>query len=66
MNIFETIGIGYVILATAVFTFEFIYCAIKGVNNLRHYVARGQGGEEKRGSGAAGESNKRHVMKMSS
>ena len=61
MTIFETIGIAYTILATTFFTIELIYCAVKGVSNLRHLLARGQGGPERRGSG-----EKRTVLKISS
>ena len=50
LTIFETIGIAYTILATTFFTIELIYCAVKGVNNLRHLLARGQGGPERRGA----------------
>ena len=63
MNIFETIGIGYVILATAVFTLELVYCAVKGVSALRHLLARGQGAPERRG---VGDTSKRHLMKLQS
>jgi hypothetical protein len=48
LSIFETIGIAYVILATTLFTVELIYCSAKGLNNLRHLLARGAGGEERR------------------
>ena len=48
MSIFETIGIAYTVLATTLFTVEVIYCSAKGLNNLRHLLARGQGGEERR------------------
>lgn len=50
MSIFETIGVAYVILATALFTVELIYCSVKGLNNLRHLLSRGQNGEERRKS----------------
>jgi hypothetical protein len=50
LTIFETIGIAYTILATTFFTIELIYCAVKGVTNLRHLLARGQGGPERRAS----------------
>ena len=50
MSIFETIGIAYVILATTLFTVELIYCAAKGLNSLRHLLARGQSGAERRKS----------------
>jgi hypothetical protein len=50
LSIFETIGVAYVILATALFTVELIYCSVKGLNNLRHLLSRGQGGDEKRKS----------------
>jgi uncharacterized membrane protein YbaN (DUF454 family) len=50
LSIFETIGIAYTVLATTLFTVEVIYCSAKGLNNLRHLLARGQGGEEKRRS----------------
>ena len=48
MNIFETIGLAYTILATTVFTLEVIYCSAKGIGTLRHLLERGQGGEEQR------------------
>ena len=63
MNIFETIGFGYTILATAIFTVQLVYCSAKGLNSLRHLLARGQGGEERRGSVAG---NKGLVVKMRS
>jgi hypothetical protein len=63
LNIFETIGIGYVILATAVFTLELVYCAVKGVSALRHLLSRGQGAPERRG---AGDTGKRHLVKLPS
>jgi len=53
LSIFETIGIAYTVLATTLFTVEVIYCSAKGLNNLRHLLARGQGGEEKRKSQGA-------------
>ena len=62
MTIFETIGIAYTILATTFFTIELIYCAVKGVHNLRHLLARGQGGPERRG---ASEKEKK-LLKISS
>jgi hypothetical protein len=61
LTIFETIGIAYTILATTFFTVELIYCSIKGVKNLRHLVARGQGGPERRGA-----SEKRNLLKIHS
>ena len=64
MNIFETIGIGYVILSAVVFTLELVYCAIKGINSLRHLLTRGQGAPERRGSGST-DGSKRHVLKLS-
>jgi hypothetical protein len=48
LNIFETIGLGYTILATSIFTIELVYCAVRGIGALRHLLARGQGGPEKR------------------
>ena len=62
MTIFETIGIAYTILATTFFTVELIYCSVKGVSNLRHYMARGQGAPERRGS----PESKRSLLKISS
>jgi uncharacterized membrane protein YbaN (DUF454 family) len=50
LSIFETIGIAYTVLATTLFTVEVVYCSAKGLNNLRHLLARGQNGEEKRKS----------------
>jgi hypothetical protein len=50
LSIFETIGMAYTILATTLFTVELIYCSAKGLNNLRHLLARGAGGEERRKS----------------
>jgi hypothetical protein len=63
LSIFETIGVGYVILATAVFTVELVYCSIKGVNNLRHLLDRGAGGEERRKSA---DRNKAPLVKIPS
>ena len=48
MNIFETIGLAYTILATTVFTLEVIYCCAKGIGALRHLLARGAGADERR------------------
>jgi hypothetical protein len=62
VSIFETIGIVYTILATTLFTVELVYFSAKGLNNLRHLVARGQG-EERRKSA---DGNKSHFVKMSS
>ena len=53
MNIFETMGLGYTILATTLFTIELICCSAKGLNALRHLLARGQGAPEKRGAAPA-------------
>jgi hypothetical protein len=64
LTIFETIGIAYTILATTFFTIELIYCAVKGVNNLRHLLARGQGGPERRG--ASTEKNEKKLLKITS
>jgi hypothetical protein len=50
LSIFETIGLAYVILATAIFTIELIYCSVKGVSALHHLLTRGQGGPERRKS----------------
>jgi hypothetical protein len=61
LTIFETIGIAYTILATTLFTVELIYCSAKGLNNLRHLLARGQGGEERR---APTSPEKRQLVKM--
>ena len=70
MSFFETLGFGYTILATVVFTVEVIYCAVKGVNVLWHFVERGRGGPERRASATtpAGmpTDTKRNVMKISS
>lgn len=63
MSIFETIGVAYTILATSLFTVELIYCSAKGLNNLRHLLARGQGGEERRKSM---DRNKNPLVKMPS
>jgi hypothetical protein len=62
LNIFETIGLAYTILATSIFTIELIYCAAKGLNALRHLLHRGQGGDEKR----KGELTKRQIIKLQS
>jgi len=62
LNIFETIGLAYVILATSIFTIELIYCAAKGLGALRHLLHRGQGGEERR----KGELTKRQIIKLQS
>ena len=64
LSIFETIGVAYVILATTLFTFELIYCSAKGLNNLRHLLARGAGGEERRKSGQ--DSKKSPLVKITS
>jgi hypothetical protein len=61
LNIFETIGMAYTILATSIFTIEVIYCSVKGMNALRHLLARGQGGEERRKSA---DPNKRPIIKL--
>jgi hypothetical protein len=67
LSFFETIGFGYTILATVVFTVQVIYCAAKGVGVLRHFVERGQGGPERRASAnPPAETNKRPVIKISS
>jgi hypothetical protein len=60
LNIFETIGVAYTILATAIFTIELIYCSAKGLGALRHLLSRGQGGEERRKS----ELTKRQIIKL--
>jgi hypothetical protein len=60
LSIFETIGIAYTVLATTFFTIELAYCAVKGVKNLRHLLARGQGAPERRGS------EKKNLLKISS
>jgi hypothetical protein len=60
LNIFETIGIAYTILATTFFTIELAYCAVKGVNNLRHLLSRGSGAPERRGD------SKKNVMRITS
>jgi hypothetical protein len=62
LNIFETIGYTYTILATTFFTVELVYCTVKGVNNLRHLLYRGQGAPERRNSGE----NKKNIMKITS
>ena len=56
-------GLAYTILATTIFTIQLIYCSAKGLNNLRHLLARGQGSDERRKSA---EMNKTHIVKMSS
>jgi hypothetical protein len=48
LNIFETMGLCYTILATTLFTIELICCSAKGLSALRHLLARGQGAPEKR------------------
>jgi hypothetical protein len=63
LNIFETIGITYTILATTLFTAELVYCSAKGLNNLRHLLARGQGGPERR---KTVDGNKSQLVKMPS
>ena len=60
LNIFESIGIAYTVLATTFFTVELVYCAVKGVKNLRHLLARGQGAPERRSS------EKKNLLKISS
>jgi hypothetical protein len=69
LNVFETIGIAYVILATALFTLELVYCSVKGIGTLRHLLDRGSGGPERRGSGSASADNskqQKNVVKLSS
>jgi uncharacterized membrane protein YbaN (DUF454 family) len=61
LSIFETIGIVYTILATTLFTVQLVYCSAKGLNNLRHLLARGSGGEERRKSA---ERNKTNFFKL--
>jgi hypothetical protein len=62
MSIFETIGIAYTVLATTFFTIELIYCTVKGVNNLRHLLDRGQGGPERRGSGQQQNESRENIL----
>ena len=70
MNIFETMGFGYTILATTLFTIELICCSAKGFNALRHLLARGQGAPEKRGAPAdnskdnSKDNSRGHVVKL--
>jgi hypothetical protein len=67
LSFFETIGFGYTVLATLVFTVQVIYCAAKGFGVLRHFVERGRGGPERRVSANMPvETNKRSVIKISS
>ena len=40
MSIYEAIGIGYTLLATAVFTAELIYFVIKGLAYAQHLIRR--------------------------
>jgi hypothetical protein len=55
------------ILATAVFTAEVIYCSLKGFGVVRHFVARGQGAPERRRSAikASTDADKK-IIKISS
>ena len=45
MNIYETIGLAYIILATTMFTAQLVYLCIDGVKNMRRWVERGQAEE---------------------
>ena len=42
MDIYETLGIGYVIASTAVFTAQVIYFAAKGVRYMHRLVQRAE------------------------
>jgi len=69
VNIFETIGLAYTILATTVFTLELIYCTFKGINTMRHFIQRGQGTDERRketGKKVQRSTNSNHLIKLQS
>jgi hypothetical protein len=42
MSIYEALGIGYVLVATTIFTAEVIYFSLKGVSYLQRLVQRAQ------------------------
>jgi hypothetical protein len=45
VSIYEATGIGYVLLATTIFTVELVYFAITGLKYVQRLVARGQSEE---------------------
>ena len=45
MNIYEAAGIGYVLLATTIFTVATVYFAITGLKYVHRLVTRGQAEE---------------------
>jgi hypothetical protein len=45
MSIYEPLGIGYLVVSTAVFTAEVIYLAAKGVGHMHRLVQRAQAEE---------------------
>jgi hypothetical protein len=67
VSFYETVGFGYTILATVVFTVQVIYCAIKGLGVIRHYIERGRGGPDRRAANTSSvETSKRPVIKITS
>jgi hypothetical protein len=45
LNIYEAAGIGYVLLATTIFTVAVVYFAITGLKHVHRLVMRGQAEE---------------------
>ena len=43
MSIYEAVGIGYVIIGTAAFTVQVIYCAAKGLGYIQRLIQRAHG-----------------------
>jgi hypothetical protein len=42
VSIYEALGIGYVVLCTAIFSAEMIYFALKGLNYVHRLINRAQ------------------------
>jgi len=45
MSIYEAVGICYVIIGTAAFTVQVIYCAAKGLGYIQRLIQRAQAEE---------------------
>jgi tellurite resistance protein TehA-like permease len=45
VNIYEATGIGYIVLATTVFTFAVFYLAVTGLKYVQRLLQRGQSEE---------------------
>ena len=45
MSIYEAMGIGYTVLATAAFSAQLIYLIIRGLNYVQRSIRRGQAEE---------------------